>query len=326
MPTSVLLPNLGRDIPTEFARRVEAYGYDTLWTGELWGMDAFVLLTHLAEHTDDLGLGTAIVNAFSRSPAALAQAAVSLDRVSDGRFRLGVGTSTEKAIDDLHGVPFERPVRRLHETVELTRAFMDGTGRVTYEGELFQVADFPALDHPVPVYSAALGPASRRATGRVSDGWMPHMLPFEELPEAFETVAETARERGRDPDDLVVAPYVPSAVSDDPDEARAAIRGHVAYYVGSGAGYRRTVGRTFPDAAERVADAWRAGDRGEARAAVTDEMVDTLGVAGTPETARERFRAVKEVSVVDEPIVVVPNGSSEELTERTVAELAPDAS
>jgi alkanesulfonate monooxygenase SsuD/methylene tetrahydromethanopterin reductase-like flavin-dependent oxidoreductase (luciferase family) len=322
MPISVLLPE-GDVPPVRFATRAEELGYDALWTGELWGRDAFVTLGRAAAATDTLDLGTAIVNAYSRTPAAIAQGAATLDDAADGRVRLGIGTSTETAIENVHGLSFDRPARRLHETVELARSILGGDGRVNYDGELVSAEGVPALDADVPVYAAALGPATRRATGRVADGWLPHNVPFEDLEAAYEVVADAAREAGRDQEPRV-APYVPCAVADDPDEAKAAIRSHLAYYVGSGEGYRRAVAERFPDVADRIATAWRKGDRDEARAAVTDEMVAALGVAGTPGSAREQLREVAAIDVVDEPIVVVPTGSSEQLRQRTVAELSPD--
>ncbi|MFB6196704.1 MAG: LLM class flavin-dependent oxidoreductase, partial [Halobacteriaceae archaeon] len=130
---------------------------------------------------------------------------------------LGLGTSTRKAIEDLHGEDFDRPVRRTHEAGELIRAFTRGEGRVDYDGEVFDVADFPALSGDVSVYVAALGEANRRATGRVGDGWLPHNVPFPELEDAFETVADEARDAVRDPDELRVSPSVPCAVSEDPE-------------------------------------------------------------------------------------------------------------
>jgi alkanesulfonate monooxygenase SsuD/methylene tetrahydromethanopterin reductase-like flavin-dependent oxidoreductase (luciferase family) len=322
MPTGILVPDGESDMAT-FAERVESLGYDSLWSGELWKRDAFVALTRAAEHTDELDLGTAIVNVYGRSPATLAQAAATLDGASDGRVMLGLGTSTQKAVEDLHGMDFENPARRLHETAELAGEFLGGSGRVSYEGELFDVADFPALGVDVPIYAASLGPAMRRATGRTADGWLPHNIPFEDLPEAFETIAETARERDRDPEAIEVAPYVPSAVSEDPSQAKAAIRGHVAYYVGSGEGYRNAVAGRFPDGADAVAEAWRSGDRKEARKAVTDEMVDALGIAGTPEDAREQFEAIASIDVIDEPLIVIPTGTPEEMKELTVETLSP---
>jgi len=323
MTRGVVLPRRGVADTRRTAVRCEDLGYDACWTGELWGRDAFVTLTAVADAVSRIDLGTAIVNVFSRSAAALAAAAATLTEVAPAGVRLGIGPSTPKAIEDLHGRDYDRPVRRLHETAELIAAFTAGEGRVDYDGETVSVADFPALDAEVPVYTAALGPAARRATGRVADGWLPHNVPFPELSTAFETVAETARETGRDPSDITVAPYVPAAVADDPAEARAAIRGHLAYYVGSGEGYRRAVASAFPDEAERIAEAWAAGDRDAARETVTDEMVDALGVAGTPETARDRFETVASLDAVDHPIVVVPDGADAKLTDRTIGALAP---
>ncbi len=321
MPTGVLVPS-DQDAKA-FATRAESLGYDSLWTPELWGRDAFVTLARAAEATDSIGLGTAIVNVYGRSPATIAQAGATLDDISDGRARLGLGTSTPKTVEDLHGSSFERPVRRLHEAVALTKEFLDGDGRVSYEGEIFDVADFPPLDRDVPVYAAALGSANRRATGRTADGWLPHNIPFERLDVAFETVAETAREVGRDPGQIAVAPYVPAAVSEDPEQAREVARGHVAYYVGSGEGYRKAVAQSFPDEADAVAEAWHEGDREAARAAVSEDMLAALTVAGAPADAREQFRAIAALDVVDEPLVVIPEGTPETMAEATVDALAP---
>ncbi|MEF8814903.1 MAG: LLM class flavin-dependent oxidoreductase [Halovenus sp.] len=324
MTTGVLVPGDVDDV-TAFAARAGSYGYDSIWTGELWGRDAFVALMRAATATDRARLGTAIVNVYGRTPATLAQAVATLDDASGGRAMLGLGTSTPDAIEGIHGVPFENPPRRLHETTALTTQLLDSEERVSYDGEWFSVDGVPPLGVDVPVYTAALGPANRRATGRTADGWLPHNIPFDHLDGAFETIAEAAREAGRDPERIRTAPYVPAAVSEDPATARRAIRGHLAYYVGSGEGYRRAVGQAFPDAAETVAEAWRSGNRDEARAAVTDGMIAALGVAGTPNEGRDQLADIAALDRVDEPIVVVPTGVDRELRETTVEALAPDS-
>ncbi|MFU8866642.1 LLM class flavin-dependent oxidoreductase [Natronococcus sp.] len=308
----------------DVAVRAEEQGYDDVWLPELWGESGVVQATEIATRTEEIGIRSAIFNVYSRSPAVLAMTAASLQRVSDGRFALGVGTSTSKAVEDLHGAAFDRPVRRAHETIEIVRAYTAGEGRVDYDGELLEVSDFPSLETPVPIYHAGLGPANRRVVGRLADGWIPHNIPFSGLEDAFEEVAKAARERERDPGEITVAPYVPTAVAEDLETARDAVRQHLAYYVGSGEGYRRAVGTVFPDEAERVAAAWSEGNRGEAADAVTDEMVADLGVAGTPEDAEERLEALVADTVIDHPIVVVPDPASSEVTELTLETLAPD--
>jgi len=325
----LLLPDTGGE-PVEMGLRAEELGYEAAWMGELWGTSSVVALTELAVRTDRIGLGTAIVNVFSRTPAVLAMTAATLDRTAEGRFKLGVGTSTEKAVEDLHGMDWSdpNPVRGAHETIELTKRFLGDGGRVEYDGHVFEVADFPALDADVPVYHAALGKANRRVVARLADGWMPHNVPFPDLAESFEYVAEHAREAGRDPDDISVAPYVPAAVDDDAAEARDAVRGHLAYYVGSGRGYERAVATRFPDEASEIAAHWRGDgrerDRAAAKGAVTDEMVEALGVAGTPETAREQLRELLRMEIMDEPLVAIPQNASKGMVDRTVEELSPE--
>jgi len=322
MKPGLLLPPADVMDPTGIATTAESLGYDSVWMPELWGSDAFVQLGVVARETDEVRLGTAISNVFSRSPAVLAMGAATVDRFSDGRMVLGTGVSTPKAITDLHGMDYERPVRRAHETIALVKEFLSGDDDpVTYDGELFEVADFSPLDADVPVYHAALGPANRRVVARLADGWIPHMVPFSQLESSFEDIEETAREAGRDPGDVTVAPYVPAAVSDDPEEARAAIRDHVAHYVGSGEGYRRAVASQYPDEAETIATNWRDGNRDDARAAVTDEMVEDLGVAGSAASARERLVEL-ETGLVDLPIVTVP-ATATELALETIQALAP---
>jgi alkanesulfonate monooxygenase SsuD/methylene tetrahydromethanopterin reductase-like flavin-dependent oxidoreductase (luciferase family) len=324
MRTGILVPQMGGRPPGEFAVHAEQLGYDSVWVPELWGRSGVVQLADIATRTSDIEIGTAILNVFSRSPAVLAMDAASLDQLSDGRMNLGLGTSTAKVVEDLHGGSFENPVRYAHETIELVKEFLDDDGTVAYDGEVHHAADFPALGADVPVYQAALGKANRRAVARLSDGWIPHNIPWPDLEEAYDYIKEHAAEAGRDGEQIEVAPYVPAAVSEDEAEARNAIRGHVAYYVGSGEGYRKAVGNRFPEGADAVADAWRSGDRGAAAEAVTDEMVEALGVAGTPETAREKLVELVETTPIDQPLVTVPNNAVDEIGEITVEALAPE--
>ncbi|MDG5776474.1 LLM class flavin-dependent oxidoreductase [Haloarculaceae archaeon H-GB2-1] len=324
MAHDLLVPN-GPDVDVvEQAVQAEDLGYDSVWLGELWGGDPFTRLAAAATATDSIELGTAIVNVYSRTPAVLAMSAASLDSLSDGRFTLGVGVSTKQAIENIHGQDFDRPVRRAHETIDVVRRLLDGDERVTYDGELLEVSGVPPLDVDVPVYHAALGKANRRVVARLCDGWIPHNVPFPDLEDAFAYVAEIADDAGRDPDDITVAPYVPAVVDEDGEAARDALRGHVAYYVGSGEGYERAVGDRFPDGASAVAEAWRDGDRETARSHVTDEMLAALGVAGTPDEARRQFRTLLDGTPVDRPMVTLPSNASADQHERTIWELAPE--
>ena len=307
----------------EWAELAEDLGYESIWMTEAWGANAFVHLAEVALRTERIRFGTAVTNVYARSPAVLAMAGASLSRLSGGRAVLGLGASHPGVVEGLHDLPYDRPVRRIHETVEAIRAFTGDDDSVTYDGEVFETDGFPGLEESVPVYNAALGEANRRATGRVADGWIPYLLPFSRLDDAFETVATTARESGRDPANVEVVPQVLAVVDDDPDAAKRPIREYLARYTGNYEAYRNVIAERFPEEAAEVADRWRGDDEAGAVAAVTDEMVREFGVAGPPQEAREQLRSVLAVDAVDAGIVYVPNGASVETFERTFAELAP---
>lgn len=308
----------------DWAELAEDLGYESIWMTEAWGANAFVHLAEVALRTERIRFGTAITNVYARSPPVLAMAGASLARLSGGRAILGLGASHPGVVEGLHDMEYERPVRRTHETVEAIRAFTGDAESVTYEGEVFETAGFPGLDEPVPIYNAALGEVNRRATGRVADGWIPYLLPFSRLDDAFETIATTARESGRDPVDVEAVPQVLAVVDDDVDAARRPIREYLARYIGNYEAYRNVIAEVFPERTAEITDHWRAGDEETAITTVTDEMVREFGVAGPPERAREQLGDVLDIDAVDAGIVYVPNGASVETFERTFAELSPE--
>ena len=309
----------------EWGRRAEAAGYDSIWVAEGWGTNVFVDLAEIAMATADLRFGTAIANVFSRSPAVLAMGAVSLARLSEGRAILGLGASHPGFVEGLHNVSYEQPVRRSHETMELIRTLTSGDDPVDYNGQLFSVKGFSPLEAEVPLYNAALGAANRRATGRLADGWLPYLLPVSQLDEAYETVADTARGAGRDPDDITVIPQILAAVDDDAKAARHPIKRYVALYIGNYEAYRTIIAELFPDETAAIAEAWNDGEQETAIDLVTDEMLAEFGVAGTPPNARDQLRDVLAVDAVDSVIIYPPAGLPRKMLDRTIDELSPDA-
>jgi F420-dependent oxidoreductase-like protein len=291
------------------AERAEALGYHGLWVPESWGRDAFTLLARIAANTKSLHLGTGIVNVFSRSPAVLAQTAVSLDEMTGGRFTLGLGTSGPRVIERWHGVPYQRALQRLRETIEIVRQIVR-RDRLDHSGEVFQLGDFKLLCHPVrpeiPIYVAALSPASLRLTGEVADGWLPVFVSLQHLNVVRGDLEAGAarREAGRAP--LRMAPYIAVGVDSDPMVARDLVRPHLARYVGGmGAFYNQLVRRYgFEAEAEAIAAAWAGGERRGVASLVTDAMVDALAVAGDPAACRERFAAY-EAAGFDELVLAV---------------------
>lgn len=318
-PRWTLEPSAGH-----WASTAESAGYDTLWAAEGWGSNAFMALAEAAAATETIRLGTAIANVYSRSPAVLAMSGATLARQSGGRAVLGLGASHAGLVEGLHGTPYERPVRRCHEVMAAVRELTGADGPVEYEGEVLS-AEWPTpLDTAVPVYNAAMGPANRRATGRLADGWIPYMLPLSNLESAFEAVADAARAAGRDPSNVSVVPQLLAAVDEDGEAAREPIREYVGTYIGSYGNYREITARDYPEATEAIAAAWEAGDEAAAIDRVPDEMVEEFGIAGPPEEARSQLMAATEMDVVDEVLVYPPAGVSRDMLERTVTALSPD--
>src|SRR4051794_31934724 len=222
----------------DFAREAERIGVDSLWVPEVWGYDALTGLAHLAAQTESIGLGTFVVQLGSRSPALLATSALSLQSLSGGRFRLGVGVSGPQVMEGWHGVRFRRPVQATRETIEIIRMVSRGE-RLEHAGEVYPlplpdsegraIRPLVAPAH-VPVYVAAMGPVNLRLTGEVADGWLGNAF----VPEAAETflgrIRAGAESAGRTLADLdLVAPVAVELTADEAatDEA---VRRHAAGY------------------------------------------------------------------------------------------------
>ena len=312
------------------AQAADRLGYHSFWTGESWGRDALTVLTMLACHTERIGLGTGIVTVYSRTPGLIAQSIASLDCISGGRAILGLGTSGRIVIEDWHGVKFDHPVTRTREYIDIVRMALSG-GRVNYEGKFYELKRFRMGVSPVqeriPIYVASLGRRNLRLTGELADGWLPIWMHCEQLPQIKQPLADAAEAAGRSISDITTAPQILCCATDDGDalaEATAQARAHMAFYVGGmGQYYYDLFGRYgYRAQGDAVRAAWAEGDRSKAAAAITDEMIESITVIGSPEDCRRkmgRFRA----NGVDMPIVAFPHGTDRETMLGTLEALAP---
>ncbi|MHB9288881.1 LLM class flavin-dependent oxidoreductase [Halobacteriales archaeon Cl-PHB] len=300
----------------DLAETAVAAGIDSIWAWEGWGYSPFTLLGRVAERTD-CPLGTAICNGYARSPATLAMQAATLDEATDGRFVLGIGTSTPEVVENLHGAAFDRPLRRLRETIEVVDRALAGE-EIRYDGAFFDLAGF-SLDHTgpsqgVPVFNAALGPTNTAMTIEYADGLMPNLLPFEAIPDAVAAGAARADTTA----DLTVAPLVPTCVSDDPAAARSAMATHLASYLGPVEFYNDVVARHgYADQAEAIRTAWEAGGPQAAADAVSEDLLDAVSIAGSPEHARQRQAAILE-GAADAVLLNVPATAPREMVGATI--------
>ena len=309
-----------------FARTAEECGYEAIFVPEAWGRDAFVTLGGLARVTERIRLGTGIVNVYSRTPALLAMAAVTLDELSGGRAILGIGTSGQRVVEGWHGVPMAHPLLRLRETTEAVRAIVSGSRR-GYTGKTLSVAPGFAitLARPrdrIPIYHASLTPRGIRQCAEVADGWLPYFASPETLRADLEVIDGVLRGADRDRSSFTVAPYLPVVVSADEPAARGVLRRHLAFYIGGmGRFYRETVARHgFAEVAEEVRRHWDARQRDAAADAVTDALLDAFAVVGDAARCRARIEAYRAAGA-DLPIVAVPGDITLADAERTMRAL-----
>jgi coenzyme F420-dependent oxidoreductase len=318
------------DALVEYAQRAEALGYDRVWLPETWGRDAVTTLTAIAERTEEVGIGTSILNIYSRSPALIGQTAATLQEVSDGRFRLGLGPSGPILIENWHGVDFEQPLKRTRETVDVVKRVLSGE-TVDYDGDVFQLSGFRLRCDPPdpvpPVDAAGMGPKSVELAGRFADGWHALMLTREGLADRLADFR-----RGGDLGDRVrenqrVTLSLPCIALADRERARRLARNHLGFYVGGmGTYYRDALARQgYEDEANEVARQWATGEKEAAMDAISDELLDDLGVADTPDRARERFARWDSLDGVDAISVSFPRGADPGEIHATMDVFAPES-
>ena len=298
----------------ECVRTADACGYDSFWMPEAWEHDAFTVLTELATCTQRIHLCTGIINVFSRSPALIAMSSASLDEISGGRFRLGLGTSGARVVEDFHGISFNKPLTRLTETIRIIRALLEGQ-RVNFAGECFSLQrfklGFKPLRSDIPIYVAALTPKSVRKVGELADGWLPTHWPVVRLRDGIAEVVAGAEQSNRDVDLIEIAPFVNVIISDDLTRAHNRARMPIAYYVGGmGDYYHASLSRLgFGAEADRIRELWRAGRSKLAIAAVSDEMVDRIAICGPLGSCQARLDELYSQGATI-PLVPIPDEGS----------------
>ncbi|MBI3652964.1 MAG: LLM class flavin-dependent oxidoreductase [Acidobacteria bacterium] len=275
-------------------KTADACGYDSFWMPEAWERDAFTTLTELAAQTRQIHLATGIVNVFSRTPALLAMSAATLDEISGGRLRLGLGTSGAHVVADFHGLPFRKPLTRLKETIQIIRLLLAGE-RADFNGECFQLQrfklGFKPLRSNLPIYVAALTPKSLQLIGELADGWLPTHWPRTALHQGIAPIRAAAAHANRNANDIDIAPFVNTVVGDDVTQAKKIARLPLAYYIGGmGDFYRDSISRLgFAEEACKIHSLWQAGRHKAAMQAVSDALIDAVAICGTLTDCRRRL-------------------------------------
>ncbi|GAA4874874.1 LLM class flavin-dependent oxidoreductase [Actinomycetospora straminea] len=310
-----------RDVVLHVARRAEELGYATFSVAEAWGWDAGVLLAEVAGATDRIGLGIGVMNTWGRSAATIAMLAASVDAVSGGRFRLGLGAGSPALAEGLHDVAFDRPVEHLAAVTVQVRRLLNGERLEPTTGARGLRLAVPPCPH-VALHLAALGPRSIRRAGALADGWDPFFVPVSALGRLREELRAGAAQAGRDTVP-VVCPAVPAAVAADPGVARATASWWVAFYLTSmGPLYPHTLrAHGFGAAVDEVVAANPTARTTEVPESA-DVLLEELTICGDAEAGRaalERWRAAG----AEEPAIVLPPGRPVEELDHALEALAP---
>ncbi|MEV6833930.1 LLM class flavin-dependent oxidoreductase [Streptomyces sp. NPDC051133] len=298
----------------DFVLEAEKLGLDICWVAEAWGSDAPSPLGYLAARTDRMLLGSGVIQLATRSPVTVAQTAMTLAELSEGRFLLGLGASGPQVVEGLHGIPFARPLTRMRETVEIIRSAFAGE-RIAYQGRRFTIPLPDGEGRPmrlslaavsVPVYLATLSPKMLELTGEIADGWLGTSF-VPEGADAYFTHLDTGLARaGRTRAQLDVCQGAEiNVVADEGDLAGivGSRKKELAFSLGGmGSGstnfYNNAYSRQgWADVAAQVRERWQAGDRDGAAALVTDDMVLATTLIGTERMVRERLEVWQQAGV-----------------------------
>jgi F420-dependent oxidoreductase-like protein len=323
-------------------KEAERLGYDSVWTAEAYGSDAATPLAWFAAQTERIKLGSGIFQMPGRTPAMTAMTAATLDQLSGGRMLLGIGSSGPQVAEGWHGQRFARQLQRTREYVAVVRKAL-ARERLEFEGETLTL---PLPDGPgkalkltigpvqerIPIFLAAIGPKNTALAGEVADGWIPTFFSPEHVADFVKLLEEGAARSGRSLDGFEIAPTVNVYVSDDRETARNLMRPVLALYVG-GMGsrdknfYNALVRRYgFEAAADEVQDLYLGGKKDEAAAALPDELIDLVSLAGPKDFVRERLRVFREAGVGTLGVTPMAFTRDERIEQlRLVAELAEAA-
>jgi F420-dependent oxidoreductase-like protein len=300
----------------EKVKIADRLGFDSIWLGETWGYDLVARMTELVIVTERIKIGAGIFNVFSRSPGVIASTVATLDERSGGRIICGLGSSGAYVVEHWHGVPFEKPLRRIREYTDVINMIMRRE-KLIYRGETlrlergFRLQITPLRDH-VPIYIASITPKSIEQSGEIADGILPIYWPSKDLPELRRLLDAGSARAGRPPGSVSIASYITTAIIADESQREAArlkAREPIAFYVGKmGRFYAEMLAaHGYAEEVAAIQAAWHEGPEA-ARAAVSDAMLDDTAIVGTVDEVRAKL-ADWHARGLDEALISMPQGS-----------------
>ena len=284
----------------EMAKWAEAEGYDDLWFADSGGVDALTTAAAVALNTERCRIGTAIIPVFPRTPAVLASTTHTLNKLSQGRFILGLGSSSQTMMENWHGIHFEKPLTRVKETVQLVKTMLTGE-KTDFDGETVSSHGYRQLPlgegEEQLIYMAALRAKMLETAAEFSDGVILNLFPKDSLPKMMEHIRIGAERAGKKLEDVEIVCRHMVIVSDDRDDARNAIRRAFAPYYATPVYNKFLAWSGYEDVAATIREGWAEKNRDKTTGALDDKLVDDIGVLGTASECHDRIRELDEMGI-----------------------------
>jgi probable F420-dependent oxidoreductase len=282
----------------EDAALAEQLGYDDVWFGDVGAPDALTTAAVVADRTNSVRIGTAVTPVFTRTPAVLAATAATLHQISDGRFMLGLGSSSEKMVESWHGLSFDHPLARVQETTDLVRQLLQG-GKSDFTGLTLSSHGYQQapITGNVPIYLAALRPRMLRLAAALGEGVIFNFFPKSALAKILGYVHEGARGAGKQPEEVEVVCRFQVAVTDQVDEHVNYLRFFLAPYFSQSVYNRFLAWCGYEEMAATIADGWAKKDRAQTMNALSDELIHDIAVIGDRDYCQARIREYAHMGI-----------------------------
>ena len=269
------------------------YNPDSVWLPETWGMEGYSMLSAVSQIAKNSKIGSSIINIYSRTPSLIAMGAATVDMVSNGRFILGLGTSSRPIVQEWHGLEFTSPVQRMREYVDIIRLILSGN-KVNYEGKLFHLRNFTLLIKPkrknIPIYLAAVNEKMVNLSWEIADGVIFYLRPITELKNTIQKMQSKKK--------IDVACQIITCISNDSEKAIDRAKRTLAFYISVGEIYRKFLAKNgFNNEIRNIYEEFKKSGLKSNYELVTDKMLDSLVICGTPQECIKKLARIVSAGV-----------------------------
>ena len=280
------------------AEKLSKSKVDTVWIPETWGMENFAIQSAISQLLSRPKIGSSIINIYSRSPAVIAMGAVTIDTISNGRFILGLGTSSVPIVEDFHGYKFKKPLSRMKEYVEIIRLITTGK-KINYSGEFFKLKNFKLLIKPkrekIPIYMGAVNEKMINLAWEIADGVIFYLRPIDELKKTINKMQAKKR--------IDVTCQIITCVSNDSEMAIERGKKTLAFYISVGKIYREFLKKNgFRNEVKNIFDEYKKTGLKNNYELITQNMLDALTICGTPNHCKKQLDKFRTTGI-DLPII-----------------------